>query len=236
MTTPTPAKAPSTPFQMSYAAYLDWSDEHAHAEWVPIDSDGNGEVILLMPPTLSHQQTSDFLSTLLRLFVSLFQLGKIVTAPFEMKLGPGLAAREPDILFVSKAHSERLTEERLNGPADLIIEIVSKSSVKRDRDAKYREYRNAGVGEYWVINPRFDQQRADFYRLTPDGEYELFATEEDDKIVSTTLPGFWLNPDWLWQTGKLDPFPIFCEIVGLPENVAQQIQTQMKANIVSVQG
>ncbi len=64
--------------KMSYEQFLAWSNEDTYAEWVPIDSLGNGEMIIQMPPKLIHQETIDFLSQLLGLFVRLFDLGKVV--------------------------------------------------------------------------------------------------------------------------------------------------------------
>lgn len=219
----------STPLRMSYEEFLAWSDEDTHAEWVPLDTLGNGEVIVQMPPKLIHQEVADFLSKLLGLFVHLFGLGKLVTAPFEVKLGPGHSSREPDILFVATKNLDRLTQERLNGPPDLIIEVISKDSVKWDRDDKYKEYRDAGVREYWIIDPRLGRQRADFFCLDDQGEYRLFATEEDARIESQVLSGFWLRPEWLWQADTLDPLLTFCEMAGLPEPVVNQFREQIQA-------
>ena len=91
--------------QMSYEDYLLWSTEDKHAEWV------NGEVIVHMPPTDLHQALLGFVYTLLRLFVEMVQQGQLRVAPFEMKLGPRGSARQPDILFVSAKHLDRLTAQ-----------------------------------------------------------------------------------------------------------------------------
>ena len=80
--------------------FLERRDEDTHAEWVPIDASGNGEVIVQMPPKLVHQKVVKFLSRLLDLFVHLFDLGDVEFAPFEVKLQPGRSSREPDIFFV----------------------------------------------------------------------------------------------------------------------------------------
>ena len=99
-----------------------------------------------------------------------------------------------------------MTEERLVGPADLIIEIISDDSVYRDRYKKFQEYRDAGVREYWVIDPRPNKQRSDFFRLDEAGEYELYATEDDERVTSHVLAGFWLQSAWLWQADEGDLF------------------------------
>ena len=211
--------------QMSYEDYLLWSTEDKHAEWV------NGEVIVHMPPTDLHQALLGFVYTLLRLFVEMVQQGQLRVAPFEMKLGPRGSARQPDILFVSAKHLDRLTAQRLDGPADLVIEIVSNDSVRRDRFDKLREYSRAGVREYWVIDPRPGKQRADFLQLDETGEYALIATEDDERYASAVLPGFWLRPAWLWQVDQLDPFAVFCEVAGLPDELVSQFRQQAQVNL-----
>ncbi len=211
--------------EMSYEEFLQWADEDTHAEWV------DGEVIIHMPPKDIHQATLGFLHRLLGLFVDLFNLGKIRIAPFEMKLGR--SSREPDILFIARENLDRLTEDRLVGPADLIVEIISDDSVYRDRYRKFQEYRDAGVREYWVIDPRPNKQRADFFRLDEQGEYELYATEDDERVASHVLPGFWLRPAWLWQADEGDPFLAFCEMAGLSETAVSQFRQQVQAGLKS---
>ena len=153
---------------------------------------------------------------------------------FEMKLGPRGSARQPDILFVSVKHLDRLTPQRLDGPADLVIEIISNDSVRRDRYDKLREYGRAGVREYWVIDPRPGKQRADFLQLDETGEYALIATEDDERYASAVLRGFWLRPAWLWQVDQLDPFAVFCEVAGMPNDLVSQFRKQALANLTQL--
>ncbi len=171
--------------------------------------------------------------TLLRLFVEMVQQGQLLVAPFEMKLGPRGSARQPDILFVSAKHLDRLTAQRLDGPADLVIEIISNDSVRRDRFDKLREYGRAGVREYWVIDPRPGKQRADFLQLDETGEYALMATEDDERYTSAVLAGLWLRPSWLWQVDLLDPFAAFCEVAGLSDELVSQFRQQAQANLMA---
>jgi Uma2 family endonuclease len=213
--------------QMSYEDYLLWSTEDKHAEWV------DGEVIIHMPPTEAHQALLGFLFGFLRLFADMLGKGKLLMAPFEMKLGPRGSARQPDIVFVSAEHLDRLTPQRLKGPADLVIEIVSTDSVRRDRFDKLHEYARAGVREYWVLDPRPGKLRADFLQLEKTGEYALVATEDDERYASAVLPGLWLRPTWLWQADQLDPFTLFCEIAGLPEELVRQFRQQAQANLTA---
>jgi Uma2 family endonuclease len=218
--------APGT-LRMSYEEFLAWAGEDTRAEWA------NGEVIILMPPLDIHQTIAGFLYTLLNLFVQLFGLGKVQVAPFEVKLSPEGSAREPDILFVATENLGRLTPQRLHGPADLIVEIISDDSVRRDRQIKFKEYEEVGVREYWVIDPRAGKQRADFYALNETGEFELFATEDEARVESRVLPGFWLRPAWLWEVERLNPLLIFYEMRGLSPSRIQEIQQELRGDVAA---
>ncbi len=182
--------APHSP--MSYEDYLAWADEDTHAEWV------DGEVIVHMPPLDVHQTILNFVNRLLAEYIEFEELGTIFIAPFEMRLLSQKSARQPDIFVITNESLDRMSRERFEGPADLVVEIVSKDSVRRDRQDKFREYQEAGVREYWVIDSRPGRNRADFYRLDDKGQYELYATEDDEQVESVVLPGFWLRPSWLW--------------------------------------
>ena len=200
--------------RMSYAEFLTQIDEHAHAEWV------NGEAIIFMPPTSEHQDIAGFLIALLRAFVRFYRLGIVLPAPFEMKLTPDSHAREPDILFVAQGNRSRITDKKLEGPADLLIEIISPESVTRDRDDKFYEYQAAGVREYWVIDPRSRHQRVDFWVLDAKGHYRPVPLNEDDIYHSTVIPNFWLDVNWLWQTELPDIILTFAQIVGTEQVIA----------------
>lgn len=73
-----------------------------------------------------------------------------------MKVASDSNAREPDILFVKTENKHFLEEQRLAGVADLVIEVVSPESIKRDNEDKFVEYEAAGIREYWIIDSRPD--------------------------------------------------------------------------------
>jgi Uma2 family endonuclease len=181
---------------ISYEEYVEWADENIHAEWV------DGEIVVHMPPFEIHQTLLSFVHRLLAEYVEFEHLGRVLIAPFEMRLLSQKSARQPDILVVTSENLRRLSQERLEGPADLVVELVSQDSVRRDRQEKFREYQEAGVREYWVIDSRPGRNRADFYRLDEHGQYALVGTEDDEWVGSIVLPGFRLRPSWLWLEDK----------------------------------
>jgi Uma2 family endonuclease len=202
---------------MTYEEYLAWANEDTHAEWV------NGEVIIFMPAKDPHQSLLIFLTEVIGLFIRIFDLGRLWTAPFELKLHPDGSSREPDLMFLAKSHLDRVTPDRMVGPPDLIIEVVSDDSVHRDRVDKFDEYEAGGVKEYWIIDNRpTHRQRAQFYQLGTDGQYRLIPLEADGIYRSAVLPDFWLKVDWLWEA-EPDVLRAIAEIIG-PEQVAQALR------------
>jgi Uma2 family endonuclease len=178
---------------MSYDEFLAWADEDTLAEWV------RGRVEMTSPASMQHQNLALFLSTVLSSYVLVHHLGVIMTAPFQMKLPH--SGREPDLLFVAAEHRDRLQNTFLDGPADLVVEIVSDESVARDRGEKFEEYREAGIPEYWLLDPRIEQ--AEFFQLDDRSRYQLAAVDAEGIYRSRALAGLWLRTAWLW----LDPLP-----------------------------
>ncbi len=215
-------EVPPTPQRMTYADFRAWAGEDTHAEWA------DGEVILLMPPKHVHQIMVSFLDRLLGAFVRVFKSGEVIVAPFELRIKPGGNSREPDVMFIANAHRDRVTPEKVIGPPDLIIEIVSDESVHRDRVDKFDEYEAGGVPEYWIIDYRTGHpRRADFYQPDRTGHYQRVTIDDDGVYRSAALPGFWINvndlladdPDWLKALGR---------IVG-PERLTEILRSEMGA-------
>ena len=180
--------------RMNFEEFMAWADEDTHAEWV------DGEVIFMSPLSTDHQEIGRFLLRALSEWVEFHGLGDIRYEGFLMKLETRPSGREPDILFVANENRGRLRNTYLDGPADLVVEIVSPESVERDRVDKFHEYQAGGVREYWLIDPQ--QRRAQWYQRGEDGLYRLAATE-DGVYHSRVLPGLWLREAWLWQPPKL---------------------------------
>jgi Uma2 family endonuclease len=183
--------------RMSYEEYQEYVDDSTHSEWV------DGEVTIFMPPTLMHQLISQFLTLLISRYARVLGLGQLVYAPFEMKLRDGRSYREPDLLFVRAGERARLTNQRLTGPADLVIELLSDESVARDRDEKFREYEAAGVREYWLIDPRLEPPTVKMFALETDGRYAGIPADERGRLHSRVLAGLWIDPAWFASY----PFP-----------------------------
>ncbi len=170
--------------------FLAWCDSDTRAEWV------DGEVIIISPVNLEQAILFRFLLRLLSDYVDARDLGIVLGPEFQVRLGTQRRRRTPDLLFVARERLGIVRETEVDGAPDLVVEIVSPESRRRDREEKYREYEAAGVREYWIIEP--DTRTADFHALGPDGRYRPLPVEAG-AVRSTVLIGLELRPDWLWQ-------------------------------------
>jgi Uma2 family endonuclease len=178
--------APPEP-PVSYEEFLAWADEDVRAEWI------DGNVQIMSPASSTHQRLVRFLSNLLSVWVEEHALGEVFTAPFQMKLDRG---REPDLLVVREEHRDRVQDKYLDGPADLVVEVVSDESGPRDRGEKFYEYEAGGVEEYWLVDPAREELAV--YRLD-DGRYRTAFEGHEGRAASVVLDGFWIEAEWLWQ-------------------------------------
>lgn len=195
---------------MSYDEYLAWYDKEAgrRGEWV------DGKVIVFMPATFRHESLVGFLTTLLRLIVSRRRLGVVVGSSYEVRTRDG-AAREPDLMVVLNDHMGRVTDRRLEGPPDLVIEVISRDSVTRDRRVKFAEYEAAGIREYWLFDPRDGRQSVEAFSLGSNGRYEPIGPQEDGTLRSHVVPGFWFDPDWLTASEEPDVSDLAMRMAGI---------------------
>lgn len=198
-----PACGLVSPPRMSFEEYLTWDDEGQRAEWV------NGELVCMSPVSLDHQRIIHFLLDLLQAFIRPRGLGEVFFAPIAMRLPTRPSAREPDLLVVLAEHADRLKPTYVDGPADLVVEVVSPDSGERDRGTKLVEYEGGRVPEYWLVDPL--RQDALFYQLGADGRYRRAATGADGFYRSAVLPGFRLKTDWLWQRPLPNPTDVLAE-------------------------
>jgi Uma2 family endonuclease len=162
-----------------------------HVEWV------NGKVVPMAPVGDEHTELTGFLIAIVRAFVDERKLGKVRHDPYVMKTGKDLPGRSPDILFVSNQNLQRLKKSFLDGPAELVVEVIGPDSRSRDRGEKFYEYEQGGVREYWLIDP--ERKQAEFYLRGNDGIYRSAGPSESGIYRSTVLEGLWLKVEWLWQ-------------------------------------
>jgi Uma2 family endonuclease len=109
-----------------------------------------GAVEVLPMPTRKHQAISRFLFLAFLAFVQPLG-GTVYYAPLRVRVAPG-RFREPDLVLLLDVNDPRNQNAFWLG-ADLVVEIVSPDDVERDTVIKRADYAQAGIPEYWIVNP-----------------------------------------------------------------------------------
>jgi Uma2 family endonuclease len=148
----------------------------------------DGHIEVLSMPTMSHQCILLFLYEALKAFAGPCRLGTTLIAGIKVRLRTG-KYREPDILFMLAEHANRMGEQFWQG-ADLVMEVVSEDR-QHDMEVKRVEYAEAGIPEYWIVDPRDSKimvlvLEGDAYVV--HGEFTAGQT-----ATSRLLPGFAVN-------------------------------------------
>lgn len=146
----------------------------------------NGEVVTMSPVQRRHGQAGQYLLQLLQVFVRLRRLGEVGFEKWMISLTRN--DYEPDICFwrANKAAAFTPTQARFPAP-DFIVEVLSPSTERIDREIKFKDYAAHGVAEYWLVDP--EQQTIEQYVLRGD-EYMLRATINQGTVSSVVLDGF----------------------------------------------
>src|SRR5438034_9505297 len=160
-------------------AYLTFSEAFNR----PIEL-SDGHLIILPMPSLSHQRILKQFVYLGQTWLAATKQGEILFAAHPIRLWPG-KYREPDAMTWLNEHRDRMGE-RESGPPDLAVEIVSPTNEPHDLETKFREYAQAGIPEYWIIQPA--TSRVSVYALEQRA-YRLAAHfNPGEKARSVVLP------------------------------------------------
>jgi Uma2 family endonuclease len=180
--------------RFTYGDYKSWPDEE---RWELID----GRAWAMSPaPTRNHQGLASKLFTDLSTFLS-GKPCKAYFAPFDVLLPEGdesddevATVVQPDIVvFCDKT---KLTKAGARGAPDLVVEILSPSTSKKDLNEKFRVYEKHGVREYWVVDP--GNRAVQVWRIRVEGGYDSGElrdlVRDDSPIASKLLEGFVVDP------------------------------------------
>jgi Uma2 family endonuclease len=168
--------------------------EWTYNDWLKLPDDGyRYEVIdrvlyISPPPTVRHQRSIIRFVDLFLAFLKLSPVGEVLIAPVGVRLPNQPVPLQPDIVFVRAEHLDIIREHYIEGVPDLLVEILSPSNWLYDRREKMRLYQEAGVPEYWIVDPRAETieiyaLEQSLYRMA--GQYDRGAV-----APSLALPGF----------------------------------------------
>ena len=176
------------------AAMPDINRNYTHEEYMNIEYINenprleliDGQIYFMAAPNRAHQEVSSNLQGTIWNFLK----GKkcqIFAAPFAVNLEQGKGhdtTVQPDLVVVCDPN--KLDKKGCNGTPDMVIEILSPSTTRKDRLLKYLKYEQAGVAEYWIVDP--DGRFVEVY-LLQDGRYFSKRYGEEDKIPCDVLEG-----------------------------------------------
>ncbi len=179
----------------SYADYLLWKfDERVEIL--------KGKIFKMSPaPSVKHQNISWNLTGIFFNYLEKYKC-KAFSAPFDVRLTKKNKKNEeidtvvqPDLCVVCDL--EKLADgQSCNGAPDLIIEILSPGNSKKEMKNKYELYEEAGVKEYWIVNPL--DENVLIYVLK-DGVYSSLKPVVDDDIKSVLFPDLKIHTDDIFK-------------------------------------
>lgn len=170
-----------------------------YSHYVCFPSDGkrheiiDGEHYVNPAPSTYHQTLSRRIQFALYSIIELQHLGQVFDAPVDLQLGDHNIV-QPDIVVVLAKHQHIITPTKIKGTPDLIIEILSQSTIENDQILKRRIYEAAGVPEYWIVDP-FEHTVTQLIRGS-QGTFK--ATMQDKLVVASILPNVSVGLSRVW--------------------------------------
>lgn len=157
----------------------------------------NGTIEVLPVPTKTHQLIVLFLYELLKAFVTGRAGSLVLVAPYRLRVAVE-RYREPDVIYMTPEQNARAGEE-FTASAELVMEVVSEDDPNRDYDTKRRNYADAGVAEYWIVD-RFE--RVVVVLRLENGQYvEHGRFGPGQRATSHRLAGFFVAVDDILALG-----------------------------------
>lgn len=166
----------------TYEDYLTWDDD---TRYELID----GEAYMMAPaPTTAHQAISVSLASQFYNYLR-GKTCRVFAAPFDVRLSEDTVV-QPDISVI--CDPGKLDARGCNGAPDLVVEILSPSSVGHDSVVKLNTYNEAGVREYWIVDP---DSRSVLVYLFKGGEGTVRVYGEKAVIAAHVLDGLQVELD-----------------------------------------
>lgn len=171
-----------------------------YEEYYRLDDDQRYELVdgnLLKEPAPDtwHQDSSRKLFRLIDRFVLQNELGEVFFAPIDVVLDPENTV-QPDLVFVASASARIIQRRAIFGVPELLVEIVSPASVRRDRHDKKELYARFGVKEYWIADPA--NKVLEILTLR-EGRFELHGCAgETGRLSSLVLAGLEYDLTEIW--------------------------------------
>jgi Uma2 family endonuclease len=149
----------------------------------------DGEHYVTPSPGTSHPRISGNLHWLIRSYLEQRPVGEVFYAPYDVVFS-NVDVVEPDLLYLSRERAATvMTEKHVRGAPELVVEIASKGTRKRDETIKRRLYERSGVDEYWVVDPQLESIRVYRREGAAYGRAAELSCEQNDVLETSLLPG-----------------------------------------------
>jgi Uma2 family endonuclease len=156
----------------------------------------NYDLIMSPAPTPFHQAIVARLSKIMLIFLEDKQMGGYTAGAPDVVFDNGNVF-QPDFLYIRDNRVNELVKDRIEGPPDMAIEILSPSNAYYDLIQKKEVYEKYGVKEYIIFDPL--KKNAHLYALK-DGVYYLHQRAEGNELLySLVLPGFSFDLNYLFK-------------------------------------
>ncbi len=174
----------------SYQDYLELPEEPGYRFEIL-----EGFLVREPSPNVMHQRVSRRMQWILEdYFRQTDPDGELFNAPLDVTMLDSVV--QPDLFFISGAQKELVLEARIDGPPKLVVEILSPSTIRKDRLKKLKIYQEAQVEHYWLVNP--DEKTMECFALRAD-LYSLVASGMDEDIVEhPDFPALSIHLATLW--------------------------------------
>mgnify|MGYP006289565991 CR=1 FL=1 len=178
------------------------SDEDSNFELI------NGVLLIHSPASEEHEDIFRYLQTILSIFLEKTSKGRIYGSRFVMRLSKKWNP-EPDLIIITPENYQNIKPNHYEGPADIAIEILSKSTKEVDLEKKVPKYLESGVKEVWIIDP---EDRKIFIHF-PEKIIEYADPEAEQMIESNILKELPLEVRWIWNREKYPTIDIIKKII-----------------------
>ncbi len=156
-------------------------DDDVKAEFI------NGEVVIHSPAKKRHTNAVGRLYTLLLIYAEKFRLGFVGSEKVMIECTRN--SYEPDVCYFDNKKSKHFDDDQsIYPPADLTVEVLSKSTASKDRGIKFEDYAASNIREYWIVDPK--KEIIEQYRLDETGTYELILKASEGQIKCEVVEGF----------------------------------------------
>jgi Uma2 family endonuclease len=173
-----------------------------YADYAALPDDGRryelyeGEIEMTPAPSTRHQLAIKNLLFLLEGYLRAHGAGVIIPSPVDLILS-NTTVLQPDLVVVLRGREQIITERGVEGPPNLVIEVLSPSTAARDRQSKAQLYARYGVKHYWIADP--DARRIESYELD-SGAYALRRSVDQAGALETDLfPGLRIPGAAIWE-------------------------------------